>query len=63
MVIDDERSEFDSVEAAESYLRALIESPGSGIRVARVQNGGLLAAKIMDELPPVRHAQMGRPRG
>jgi len=61
-VIDDERSEFDNVEAAESWLRGLIEAPGSGIRVARVQNGGLLAAKIMDELPPTRHRLMGRPR-
>lgn len=62
VVIDDPRSEIDSVDAADAYFKGLIDDPTSQIRVARVQRGGLLADKIMGELPPVRHRDMGRPR-
>lgn len=62
VVLDDARSEFTDPEEAEAYLKGLIEDPTSGITVARVQRGGLLADKVMAELPPVRHRHMGRPR-
>lgn len=63
VVIEDERSEFDNWESLEAVLSAFfaeLRMPGA---VKRVQPGGLLAMKIMEELPPVRHALMGRPRG
>lgn len=62
VVIEDERSEFDSPAALEAVLAAFfaeLRMPGA---VKRVQPGGLLAMKVMDELPPVRHELMGRPR-
>lgn len=62
IVVDDPQSEIDSEAAAESYFKGLIDDPTTKIRVARVQRGGLLADKVMGELPPVRHELMGRPR-
>lgn len=63
VVIEDERSEFDSPAALEAILVAFFQELGLRDAVKRVQPGGLLGMKIMEELPPVRHALMGRPRG
>ena len=63
VVLDDPRSEFASPEELENYLGGLLHEVDWGMRLARVQRGGLLADKIMGELPPVRHELMGRPRG
>lgn len=54
LVIEDPRAEIDSEEAADAYFRGLIDDPTSPIRVARVQRGGLLADRVMGELPPPR---------
>ncbi len=62
VVIEDPRSEFASPEELESYLRGVLDGELAGAKVVRVQRGGLLADKVMGELPPVRHALMGRPR-
>jgi hypothetical protein len=62
IVLDDPQSEFANPEELESYLRALIGGELAGAAIVRVQRGGLLADKVMGELPPVRHAQMGRGR-
>lgn len=63
VVLDDPRSEFATPEELESYLTGLILGELGAVTVARVQRGGLLADKVIGELPPVRHALMGRPRG
>lgn len=63
IVVEDPRSEIDSEEAADAYFRALLDNPSCDLKVARVRRGGLLADKVLEELPPVRHALMGRPRG
>jgi hypothetical protein len=62
IVLDDPRSEFANPEELESYLRGLIVGELGAVTVARVQRGGLLAEKVMETLPPTRHALMGRPR-
>jgi hypothetical protein len=62
VVIEDERSEFGSPAALEAFLAALFAEVGMPGAVKRVQPGGLLAMKVMDELPPVRHRDMGRAR-
>ncbi len=63
VVLDDPKSEFTLPEELEAYLTALIDEHLGGCKIARVQRGGLLAAKVMAELPPVRHRDMGRARG
>ena len=63
IVLDDPESEFASPEELQNLLEALSGDILGKVTIARVQRGGLLADKVMDELPPVRHAQMGRPRG
>lgn len=63
LVIEDPKSEAETEEEAEAYITALIDSEQSGLKVLRVQRGGLLARKVMAELPPVRHRDMGRLRG
>jgi hypothetical protein len=63
VVIDDPQSQVTLPEELESYLRGLLDTGESGLVIARVQRGGLLADKVMGELPPVRHELMGRPRG
>jgi len=63
VVLDDPQSEFSLPDELESYLETLLEGALGSVKVARVQRGGLLADMVMGELPPVRHAQMGRPRG
>lgn len=62
VVLEDPGSEFAEPAELESYLKALCEGALGSIWVARVQRGGLLADKVMNELPPVRHRDMGRPR-
>jgi hypothetical protein len=62
LVVEDPLQEIDSEAAAESYFKGLIDDPTSKIRVVRVRRGGILADKVMEELPPVRHELMGRPR-
>ena len=62
VVIEDERSEFDNCDSLEAVLTAFfaeLRMPGA---VKAVRPGGLIAMKILEELPPVRHALMGRPR-
>ena len=59
LVLEDPKGELESEAEAAAYLTALIDSEQSGFRVLRVQRGGLLAAKVMDELPPVRHRDQG----
>jgi hypothetical protein len=62
VVLDDPQSEFASPEEIENYLGALLSEVNWGLKLARVQRGGLLADKVMNELPPVRHERMGRGR-
>lgn len=62
VVIEDPKSDLETEAEAEAYLCALIDSEQSGFKVLRVQRGGLLAHKVMAELPPVRHRDMGRAR-
>jgi hypothetical protein len=59
VVIRDEHSSMDSPEALEAYLASLVEGSWLEGKVARVQRGGLLASKLMDETPPVRHRDQG----
>ena len=63
VVLDDPESEFRSPEELENLLQALCGDILGRVTIARVQRGGLLADKVMDELPPVRHRNMGRARG
>lgn len=63
IVLDDPESEFASPEELQNLLEALAGDILGKVTIARVQRGGLLADKVMDELPPVRHELMGRPRG
>lgn len=63
IVLDDPESEFASPEELQNLLEALAGDILGKVSIARVQRGGLLADKVMDELPPVRHEHMGRPRG
>ena len=63
VVIEDAGSQFDNCESLEAFLSALFDEVGMKGAVKAVRPGGLLAMKVMDELPPVRHAQMGRPKG
>jgi hypothetical protein len=63
VVIEDEGSEFDNCDSLEAFLQALFDEVRMPGAVKAVRPGGLLAMKVLDELPRVRHAQMGRPRG
>lgn len=63
IVLDDPGSEFASPGELEAYLQGLIRGELGGVKIARVQRGGLLADRVMAELPPMRHELMGRPRG
>jgi hypothetical protein len=63
VVIEDERSEFDNEASLAAFLQALFDEVHMPGAVKAVRPGGLLAMKVLDELPPVRHALMGRPRG
>lgn len=62
-MIEDEGSEFDSPAALEAVLVAFFDELHMPGAVKAVRPGGLLAMKVMEELPPVRHELMGRPRG
>jgi hypothetical protein len=62
VVIDDPESEFSSPEELEHILYHSLDGILSKCSIARVQRGGLLADKVMAELPPVRHERMGRGR-
>jgi hypothetical protein len=62
VVLDDPKSEFSLPEELEDYLNALLTLQLGEVSIARVQRGGLLADKVLNELPPVRHRYMGRPR-
>ena len=62
VVIEDSASQFTAPEELESWLKAVCFDATDTCRIARVQRGGLLADKVMGELPPVRHERMGRPR-
>lgn len=59
VVIDDERSEFDNCESLEAVLKAFFAELRMPKAVAAVRPGGLLAMKVLDELPPVRHKDQG----
>jgi hypothetical protein len=63
VVLEDPGGDFSLPEELESYLDALLTYQLGAVRIARVQRGGLLADKVMAELPPVRHRDMGRARG
>lgn len=63
IVLDDPEAEFASPEELQNLLEALCGDILGKVTIARVQRGGILAQKVMDELPPVRHELMGRPRG
>lgn len=63
VVIQDDTSQFDNCESLEAFLRALFDEVRMPGAVKAVRPGGLLAMKVLDELPPVRHALMGRSRG
>lgn len=60
VVIDDPQSEFTLPEELEDMLKALTFGHLGKTEIVRVQRGGLLADKVMSELPPVRHKYMGR---
>lgn len=62
VVLEDPKSKFALPEELEAYLAAVMAGLFDGVTIARVQRGGLLADKVMAELPPVRHRDMGRPR-
>ena len=59
VVLEDPGRGFAEPEELEAYLKALCEGALGSLWVARVQRGGLLADKVMGELPPVRHAKQG----
>jgi hypothetical protein len=61
-VIEDVEREFSSPKELESYLEGLLAFQLGAAKVVRVQRGGLLADRVMAELPPVRHRDMGRPK-
>ena len=63
VVIEDPKSEFSLPDELEFLLVALVGGQLGDAHIARVQRGGMLADKVMNELPPVRHELMGRPRG
>lgn len=63
IVLEDRGSVFSSPEELEAYLGAAVDWELMGVEIARIRRGGLLADKVMDELPPERHALMGRRRG
>lgn len=63
VVIDDPEAEFELPEELEDMLKALTFGHLGRTAIVRVQRGGLLATKVMAELPPVRHRDMGRARG
>lgn len=63
VVIEDTASQLSTEEEASVYITDLIDSELSGLKVKVVRRGGLLARKVLDTLPPVRHVHMGRPRG
>ena len=63
VVIDDKDSEFTEPDELESFITNLFAGTYLHGKIARVQRGGLLADKVMQELPPVRHRDMGRARG
>lgn len=63
IVLDDPKSEFTWPEELQDMLAALTFGQLGSVTVARVQRGGLIAERVMGTLPPVRHRDMGRPRG
>lgn len=63
VVIEDPDSDFENEEALAEALTAAMYAYEVPVNVLRVRRGGLLADKVMEELPPVRHKLMGRPRG
>lgn len=63
IVVDDPDSTFTLPEELENWIKNFGFEEETGCKIARVQRGGLLADKVMAELPPVRHEHMGRPRG
>lgn len=59
VIIEDERSEFDNCDSLEAVLAAFfaeLRMPGA---IKAVRPGGLLAMKVLEELPPVRHKDQG----
>lgn len=62
LVVEDPKSDLETEAEAAAYITALIDSEQSGLRVLAVRRGGLLARKVLDDLPPVRHELMGRRR-
>jgi hypothetical protein len=63
VVIEDPESEFSEPDELEAYLDSMLTFGLASFKIAAVRRGGLLADKVMDELPPTRHKLMGRPRG
>lgn len=59
VVIEDAKGDMEPEAAAKEYIAALIDSEQSGLKVREVRRGGLLARKVLDELPPVRHKDQG----
>lgn len=62
VVIEDPESEFTDPAELDAMLRPLLEGAIGKATVADVRRGGLLARKVREDLPPVRHKLMGRPR-
>lgn len=63
VIINDPQSQIESEEAADRYIRDLVDWELTGLVVELVIRGGIMADKIMGDLVPVRHARMGRGRG
>lgn len=62
VIINDPQSQIESEEAADRYIRDLVDWELTGLVVELVIRGGIMADKIMGDLVPVRHARMGRGR-
>ena len=63
VVIEDIDSGITVPEELADFLAQAVDWPLVGLKVLMVRRGGLLADKVMEELPPVRHRLMGRARG
>ena len=58
VVIEDPASDFTLPEELEEYLNGLLAFQLGDCKIVRVQRGGLLADKVMGELPPVRRGSL-----
>src|SRR5438094_4797722 len=60
VVVEDALSEYSGPEELAAELAAVFSDYGLRGSVKLVRRGGLLAQKVLEELPPVRHRAQGR---